>query len=657
MKKKILLVSPLPLGFELTQDEPFLKLAFRKAKAFMTPLAIATVAALTPDDFEVDLWDEALHGRIDGSTNLKSYDLVGVTGFVGHLPRAKIIAEICRKEGIPVVIGGSGVTRQPHFCLGAFDHLFLGEAETIWPKFLADWKVGRPQSVYRQVAGIDLAVTPAPRWDSIADQAHHYAFGAVQTSRGCPFDCEFCDVTIVLGSRYRCKPIDNVLQEVVNLEKLGLNTVIFCDDNFIGNPRYAKDLLRKLIPLNNSFRRPLRFGSEMSINMARDEEILELLADANFRELFVGIESPNKESLKEAGKFQNYRSNLVDDIRKIQSYGMPIRGALIVGFDHDKKDIFEQHIQFTRDAYLPVPSVRILMASPGTRLWMRFRKEGRLLKTDRDGRFFGNAGTTNIIPKGMTRAELQTGFLDLRERVYSWEEFALRVKGFVSNVKRRPNVPKGQGREWMFLLQFIGFMFSPLIDWKARRVILGILWYTRKQAPFMVPRVARIILRLFSYANTQELREVAQKQIDLEQSGAVKVECEQSESVIPEGFRIPYKDIFPVINREVCEYLKDKARSGEALIEIFTEFLRCWRPGDSFSAKHRSDLMELTRRTVSEKNDPNGSRPLGFSSFSTNTSTLELKKALLSEEILRAVEQELQMDGVREYIKEDHPVE
>ena len=566
---------------------------------------------------------------------------MGVTGFVGHLPRAKEIAAVCRREGVPVVIGGAGVTRQPHSCYGAFDYLILGEAELTWPQFLNDWQAGRPQRVYRQIGSVDMALTPAPRWDSLAEQAPNYNFGAVQTSRGCPFDCEFCDVSVVLGSRYRVKPVDNVMREVANLEKLGLRTIIFCDDNFVGNTRYAKELLRELIPLNNSFSRPLRFGSEMSINMAKDEELLELLADANFAEFFVGIESPNKESLKEAGKFQNFQSNLVEDVRKIQSYGVPIRGALIVGFDHDGKDIFDRHVQFTRETCIPVPSVRILMAAPETKLWRRLRKEGRLLKTERDGRFFGNAGTTNIIPKGMSRVELQTGFLALRERIYSWEEFAVRAKGFISNVKRRPRVPK-RGREWKLLFQFVGFLLSKRVDRKTRRIILSILRYTHKKATFMLPRVARIILRNFSYADTRELREVAQNQIDQEQSGTLVRESEQSEILIPEDFRASYEDIFAEINKEVYQGLNDKTRSSETLIEIFTKFLRNWNPNyGSFSADDKSYLMELTEHTVTSKNNPSVSDTSVFASSFTDMSAFDQKKDHLSEQILRAVEQEL----------------
>jgi hypothetical protein len=379
--------------------------------------------------------------------------------------------------------------------------------------------------------------------------------------------------------------------------------------------------------------------------MAKDDELLQLLADANFREFFIGIESSNKESLKEAKKLQNYHSNLVSDALKIQSYGVPIRGALIVGFDNDDKNIFDQHIKFTQDANLPVPSVRILMASPGTRLWRRMRKEGRLLKTERDGRFFGNAGTTNIIPKNMTRIELQEGFLALRERVYSWEEFAIRIKKFVSNVKRRPNVPK-LSFDWNVLAQFTCFLFSSRIDWKARRVIVGILWHTVKQAPFMMARVSKIIMRLFGYANTKEMREVAQKQIDMEKSGELKWEIEQNDTLVPEGFREPYEEIFPEVCKEVDQGLTDKAYIGETLIEIFTNFLRHWEPAsESFSAEHRGYIMELTRLTILEKNGMNGDRSSEVPSSFTNMNELDVKRARLSEDILRAVEQELLMGG------------
>lgn len=529
--KRILLVAPVPLKFELTQDAAYLKLPFSKVKTFMAPLHIATIAALTPDEFEVDLWDDSVHGWIDDSTDLKDYDLVGITGYTAHLPRAKAIAQVFRKRGIPVAIGGAGISTIPQHYRDDFDILFLGEAELTWPQFLADWKKGSYRKVYRQVAGsVDLALSPPPRWGSIADQMPHYLLGGVQTSRGCPFACEFCDVSYLFGHRFRHKSIDQVLEEIATLEGLDIKNIVFCDDNFIGNPRYTKELLRELIPLNNSFQRPLGFGSESSINVADDEELLQLLVDANFSELCIGIESPNEESLKETNKLQNYRRNLIEDIKKIQSYGLSVRGSLIVGFDHDEKEIFDQVFQFGQEACISVPSIRVLMAPPGTKLSRRLRKEGRLLKTDTEGRYFGNAGTTNIIPKKMTRVELLSGYLYLIKKVYDWENFAVRIKGFISNIKRQPNVPK-QERQSNSSLQFVHFLHS--LDKNTREVILDIIQYTRKHAPFMMSRVVRHILRHHGYAVRHELRKAIQSQIDREKSGAFKLEIEQGKVRTP----------------------------------------------------------------------------------------------------------------------------
>jgi len=644
--KRILLISPVPTRFELTQHESFLKLPFVKTKGFFAPLPIATVAALTPDNFEVVLWDEAVHGLIDGLEVLSGYDLVGLTGFVGHLPRAQEIAQICRRGGIPVVIGGPGVTKLPHQCKDDFDHLILGEAELIWPQFLADWQAGKAQQIYRQIGAVDLALSPPPRWDSLADQVKYYRLGALFSSRGCQFDCDFCDVSLLYGTRYRTKPIDTVLQEVVNLEKLGFNTVIFCEDNFIGKISYAKELLRELIPLNNSFRRPLRFAAEMTINVAKDDELLTLLADANFGEIATGIESSNPESLKEAHKVQNFNTNLVDDIRKVQSYGIPIRSSLMVGFDHDDKSIFDKHFQFVQDACLTVPDFRVVMAPPGTPLWHRMRKAGRLLEESEEGRFFGSSKTSNIIPKNMTPAELDEGTWNLKARVYDWDAFAIRAKNFVSNLKRRAKVPK-RGHEWKLFFHFTGFLFSSLVNWRTRRIILGILWHTRKEAPYMLPAVARMIIRHNGYAGTLTLKRGKQKK--KAQREAVKPVIKQYETLIPDSFKKPYEAIFPDIKDEVCRGLKDKKVSGDTLIKIFTGFLRHKIPANgSLTPEDRNYLQELTARAIEEKNSRVEKRPSGLIFNSIDISKFSLKRDRLPDEILRAVEQELLMDGCKD---------
>jgi radical SAM superfamily enzyme YgiQ (UPF0313 family) len=636
--KRILLVAPLPLRFELTQDDLYLKLPFSKVKSFILPLHIATVAGLTPDEFDVELWDESVRGRIDDWSRLQDYDLVGITGYTAHLPRARAIAQVFRKWGIPVAIGGPGISSMLYRYRDDFDIFIIGAAELIWPRFLRDWKKGVHQRVYQQVGAVDLSLTPMPRWESISDQMQHYYLGAVQTSRGCPFECEFCDVRYLFGRRFQHKPVDNVLKEISLLEKLGMRRIVFCDDNFYGNPRYTRDLLREIIALNKTFCNPMAFAGEMSINIAADEELLRQLADANFIEVFIGIESPNKESLKETNKLQNFRSNLIGDIQKIQSFGMSVRGSLIVGFDHDDKDIFNQQFRFVQEACLTVPSIRVLMAPPGTELWKRLCKEGRLLTTETEGRYFGNPGTTNIIPKKMTRLELHSGYLDLISKVYDWNNFAIRIKGFISNVRRRPDIPKQKGQVKR-IVQFLYALFSSL-DNKTRKVIIDICLYTWKHAPFMLPRVVAIMLRQYGYANRPKLKEAVQEQIEIEKSGRSNLEVQKIDSVVPESFKEPYEHIFPEIYTQVFSDIADKTLVNETVIEIFAGFLTGWmQTSDSFAEEHIKSLRELAGRIISEKNQTFKIQSLPPSP--ANDILPNLKETCLADDFFKAVEQEM----------------
>jgi len=632
--KRILLVNPL---IEAVFAPQFVNIPGRGKMGILPPLGLATIAALTPDDIEVDLWDEAVNGQIEASTELKDYDLVGLTAYRAHLSRANEIGRIFRQRGVLTAIGGAGVSGDPERCLGAFDILFLGEAELTWPRFLAEWKTGHYRKVYRQVTKPNLAFSPPPRWDSL--NMNDYLLSVVQTMRGCPFDCEFCDVVHLFGRGSRHKPIDRILEEVATLERLGMREIVFCDDNFIGVPRFAKDLLRELVALNRSFRYPMSFEAQLSINVAKDDEMLELFADANFRAFLIGIESPNKESLKEANKLQNYRTDLLADVKKIQSYGLVVTATMIVGFDHDDTTIFDEQFRFLQEACIPRFAVYALKAPSGTRLWTRLCKEGRLVQHDEYQRSYFEPCGTNIIPKKMTRVELWAGYHSLIERLYDWSNFAARVKGMVSGIKRQPHVPKKRRWAWQDVVAFAGYVLSSS-DRKALRATFSILWHTLRHAPYMLHRVGTIIAMYYREVDhvLAPLCEAIQTQIELETSDDFQLEIVQDCIVLPEPFIKSYKEIFPEIHRRVYQGLTDKARTNDILIAVFTEFVAQWgRSFEQLEERHKTFLYDLCDRTVARENN----ECYGPAVLLQGDEEPDLEGTDLVEGILQAVEQEL----------------
>ena len=618
----------------------------------MAPLGLATVAALTPDDIEVDVWDEAVHGMISDDTDFnKDYDFVGVTGYINHLWRARELGKIFRRRGIPIAVGGPGVSSAPEHYRNHFDVLFIGESEHVWPQFIADLKAGHYRPEYRQVAKPDMAHSPLPRWDKVATNMKHYLFGAVQTTRGCPFDCEFCDVIYIYGRQARHKSIDRVLEEVIAQERLGVERIFFCDDNFIGNPHYAKDLLRALIPLNNGFRRPIGFFTQITLNVAKDNELLELLADANFSGLFIGIETPNKASLVETNKPQNYKTDILADVKKIQSYGLPITAGMIVGFDHDDPTIFEHQLEFLQTACLVIPAVHMLKAPVGTKLWVRLHKEGRVLRFSEDLLISSSdirAGT-NIFPKLMTRRELMSGYLRLIEQVRDWRNFEAQVKGMVSLIQRQPKV-KLPSVPWKLKLGALKFVFFGL-DRQARRSAIRILLYTRRHAPFMTGKVVGMLARQYiEAAELPLLRASIEAQIRLESEEAFTLEFEPTVFFVPEAFKKPYKDIFPALYERVHSALIDKSRTHDALVEVIYDFLTRWGlTFTQFEEYHRAFLFEVCDRTIAKENNslPSGAGksaelaevPDYTPSPGGGLAPVWLRR--LADEVLRTVEQDL----------------
>jgi radical SAM superfamily enzyme YgiQ (UPF0313 family) len=654
--KKVLLITP-DFNPGETQVKSygarFTTLNFLPQKAWMAPLGLATVAALTPDGIDVDIWDEAVHGMIGPDTVFqKDYDLIGVTGYINHLWRVRELGELFRRRGIPVAVGGPGVSSAPEHYRDHFDILFIGEAEHTWPQFLADWQNGHHRPEYRQVAKPDMVHSPLPRWDKVAaGMQQQYLFGAVQTTRGCPFDCEFCDVIYIYGRQARHKSIDAVLEEVSALERLGVERIFFCDDNFIGNPHYAKDLLRALIPLNNAFQRPVGFVTQITLNVAKDDELLALLADANFIGLFIGIETPNVESLIETNKPQNYKTDILADVKKIQSYGLPVTAGMIVGFDHDDSSIFDRQFEFLQEACIPIPAVSMLKAPLGTKLWVRLHKERRviqfsdelveLMKSLSDLR----AGT-NIFPKLMTRQELMTGYIGLQERVRDWHNFEARVKGFIAGIQRLPQV-KPPRASWRLKLQVLRFALFGM-NREGRRSAIRLLIYTRRRSPFMMNRVMGMIGRQYMEAGGLPiLREAIEAQLRLENSGEFQLKLEPTVFFVPEAFKKPYKEIFPALYERMSQGLTDATRIQDALVEVIYDFITRWGSTfEQFEEHHRVFLFELCDRTVAQENNHASARQGEAAEAGKRTgggagapTAVWLRR--LADEVLRTVEQDL----------------
>lgn len=396
------------------------------------PLSLPTVAALTPREHEVRITDENVE-PVD--LDWKA-DVVGLTGY--HIQRERVfeLADAFRARGAFVAIGGPLVEDSSLAeCAAHADAVFKGEAEYTWPRFLADRAAGRAQKLYRQDELIDMTHSPAPRFDLLKLDA--YATTTIETSRGCPYTCEFCEIPGRLGQRSRHKTVEQVMTEVKALRALGADSIFFVDDHFIGDRAFTVRLLKELAAFVKSVDYALYFTCQFTINLARDKELLGLLHAAHFRRVFVGIETPRKESLASAHKRQNVAGDLLDNIAALQAHRITVWAGIVVGFDTDDPAIFGEQREFLSRAGVPVAMMGLLQAIPGTPLYDRMEREARLRVLPVSG-IRGPAESllaSNIVHKTMTDEQLVGGFQSLIKDFYDPEPFGERLIRSLSGAK------------------------------------------------------------------------------------------------------------------------------------------------------------------------------------------------------------------------------
>jgi radical SAM superfamily enzyme YgiQ (UPF0313 family) len=407
-------------------------LPFENKRCAFPPLGLLTVSALLPKTWKRRLVD--LNVRVLKRPDIEWADMVFVTAMLVQKESLLRVIARCKAMGKRIVVGGPFVSTSltP---LPEVDHVFIGEAEMTLPQFVADLERGETKRTYQATERPPLSATPVADFH-LADLKHYSAM-AVQYSRGCPFQCEFCDIIEIYGRVPRTKSNQQMLAEFDALLSLGWNgTVFIVDDNFIGNKKNVRHLLPELAAWQAKNGYPFSLLTEASVNLAEDDGVLAGMQRAGFRRVFLGIESPAEDSLKEAQKSQN-RGNMLDSVRKIQSYGMEVMAGFIVGFDNDPEDIFERQISFIRESAIPLAMVGLLTALPDTQLWRRLKKEGRLL-----GESAGNNTdcSFNFVPK-MDVTRLIEGYQSVMRTIYKPSEYYQRSLDSLKRTKQRFSEP------------------------------------------------------------------------------------------------------------------------------------------------------------------------------------------------------------------------
>ena len=468
-------------------------LKFISKKATFPPLGLLTVAAMLPEEWEKKLVDMNAATLTDKDIKWADYVLIGA--MVVQQKSALEVIDRCNKLEAKIVAGGPYFT-VAHKVDNEFenvDHLVLDEAEATLPPFLEDLKKGCTKHVYASTERPDITKTPVPLWSLINQK--EYSSLNIQYSRGCPFNCEFCDIIVLNGHRPRTKTKEQMLAELETIYEQGWRGGLFIvDDNFIGNKKKLKaDVLPAIIQWQNERKHPFSFLTEVSLNLADDEELMHLAIDAGFDTVFIGIESPNEESLVECNKIPNKTRDLSASIKKIQNHGFQVLGGFIVGFDSDPISIFKSQINFIQKSGIVTAMVGLLIAPPETRLYKRLEKENRILP--------GGSGdntdfSTNFIPK-MNYEVLVNGYKHILDTIYSPKHYCERIGTFLKEYK--PRRKRKAALQFCYIQAFFKSLWILGVKEKGRWYYWKLLTLTLLKYPKAFPLSVTFAIQAFHF--------------------------------------------------------------------------------------------------------------------------------------------------------------
>jgi radical SAM superfamily enzyme YgiQ (UPF0313 family) len=469
-------------------------LKFIRKKAGAPPLGLLTVAAMLPADWEPRLVD--LNVQSLGDDDLAWADIAFVSAMIVQREAARQVIQRCKQAGLTVVAGGPLFVGE-HEGFPLVDHFVLNEAEITLPPFLDDLAAGHPQRVYSTTEFPDIRQTPAPMWQ-LAD-LRQYDTVSLQFSRGCPFNCDFCNITALLGHTPRTKTVSQVIAELESLYTIGWRgNVFFVDDNFIGNKKILKAEVLPALIAWRAGKVGMPFSTELSINLADDAELMRLMVDAGFTTVFVGIETPNDAGLSECSKFQNRDRDLVESVKRLQRAGLQVQGGFIVGFDSDSPSIFQQQIDFIQMSGIVTAMVGLLQAPYGTRLYERMQREGRLTSLMTGDNV---DGSTNIVPR-MGIEPLRQGYRWLLDQIYSPQLYYERVRTFL----REYQAPKVSARlEPNYIMAFFRSTYQLGIRGTERAQYWALLLWTLFRRPKLFPLAVTLAIYGFHFRLVTEL--------------------------------------------------------------------------------------------------------------------------------------------------------